>query len=274
MTKIYTKGGDKGQTGLFSGERVSKNNPLINALGTVDELNSVLGIARSDLHRYEDHARHGIKANKSYIEYAEREVDIRPRGINGPKMFDSERYGEAQAGLTHYREQVAGIERLAPMLHNIQLELFELGAELASGQPGQGRITDDQITRFEQWIDELTAGLPELKNFILPTGHPVAAHLHLARTVSRRAERAIVAAWDEDSDHGGTGVPAGGNSTEGQPVPGTATGEDAHATNRRFDPVVVRYMNRLNDLLFVLAREANRIFSVADEEWHSPKSST
>jgi cob(I)alamin adenosyltransferase len=176
MTKIYTKGGDKGQTGLFSGERVSKSHPLVNTYGTVDELNAVLGVARS-LHQHSD--------------------------------------------------------RLSEILAILQRELFDLGADLASGKPQPERISEVRVERLESYIDELTAGLPELRNFILPTGHPVAAHLHQARTVCRRAERLAVAAQPEAS----------------------------------FDLVLIRYLNRLADLLFVLAREANRVYGVEEERW-------
>ena len=178
MTKIYTKGGDKGQTGLFSGQRVSKSDPLVHAYGTVDELNSVLGLARS-LHSRQD--------------------------------------------------------RLAEILHRLQTELFEAGADMASGAAGAGRIDEAHVTRLEGYIDELTAGLPELTHFILPTGHPVAAQLHQARTVCRRAERLAVAAIDSEQ--------------------------------ARFDMVIIRYLNRLADLLFVLAREANRVYGMQDELW-------
>jgi len=187
MTKIYTKGGDKGQTGLFSGQRVSKSDPLVHAYGTVDELNSVLGLARS-LHSKQD--------------------------------------------------------RLAEILHRLQTELLEAGADMASGAPGPGRIDEAHVTRLEGYIDELTAGLPELTHFILPTGHPVAAQLHQARTVCRRAERLAVTAYEHGSADGG----------------GTA----------RFDMVIIRYLNRLADLLFVLAREANRVYGVQDEQWMKP----
>lgn len=176
MVKIYTKTGDKGETGLFSGARVSKSHPLVHAYGTVDELNTMLGQARS-LHAVDD--------------------------------------------------------RLGAMLRLIQHELFSVGADMAAGKPGPGRITEAQVSRLEEYIDELTAGLPELRNFILPTGHPVAAALHHARTVCRRAERLAVGVIGE----------AG------------------------FDPVVIRYLNRLADLLFVLAREANRIYEIEDELW-------
>jgi cob(I)alamin adenosyltransferase len=176
MVKIYTKTGDEGRTGLFSGERVSKDHPLVNTYGTVDELNSVLGITRA-LHTRDD--------------------------------------------------------RLGAILRLLQSELFNLGADLASGDPQPKRIAERHVARLEEYIDDLTPALPELRAFILPTGHPVAAQLHLARTVCRRAERLAVAA---------------------QPDAG-------------FDYVLVRYLNRLADLLFVLAREANRVYAVAEEPW-------
>ena len=166
--KIYTRGGDKGKTSLFSGERVSKASPLVEAYGTVDELNSVLGVARA-LHEHND--------------------------------------------------------KLAAIMHQLQCELFECSATLAAGKPDDPRVSDDDVANMEQWIDELTAEMPPLTNFILPAGHPVSAALHHARTVSRRAERLAVSAFE---------------SEEG-----------------RFDAVALRYLNRLADLLFVLARVAN-----------------
>jgi cob(I)alamin adenosyltransferase len=256
--KIYTKGGDKGQTGLFSGERVSKNDPLINALGTVDELNSVLGVARAFIAQE-------WNLNPAFDEIEEAIAELIP-SLNSPDIATlalattDERMRAIALRFGGDWNDLVDFVSLDEWLHTIQLELFELGAELASGQPGAGRITDAQIERFERWIDELTAGLPPLKNFILPTGHPVAAHLHQARTVSRRAERMIVAAWDATKHEVGQGA---------GPVQ-----DSEQVTATRFDPVVIRYMNRLNDLLFVLAREGNRVFGVADEEWHSPQSAT
>jgi len=209
VTKIYTKGGDKGETGLFDGTRVSKNHPLVNAYGTVDELNSVLGIARA--------------WNK--------ESAYRSKGADALSLSLSESISWPPKPKVLSKEYL----RLEEMLHTIQVELFELGADLASGDPVPKRINDGQVERFEQWIDELTAQLPELKNFILPTGHPVAAALHQCRTVSRRAERMIIAARE----------------------------------SCELDAVVVRYMNRLADLFFVLARYANFVYGVEDEPWKS-----
>ncbi len=174
--KIYTRGGDKGQTSLFSGERVSKASPLVNAYGTVDELNSVIGIVRS-LHNKPDH--------------------------------------------------------LAEILYQIQNDLFGACADLASGQPDAKHITEDHILSYEDRIDDLNTRLPELTNFIMPTGHPVAAQLHHARTVCRRAERLTVAA----------------------------------AKEVLLDRILIRYLNRLADLLFVMAREGNRVHGEREEYW-------
>lgn len=176
MVKIYTKTGDRGQTSLFSGDRVSKSSSLVNAYGTVDELNSILGVVRA-LHKKPDH--------------------------------------------------------LAEMLYQLQNELFELGADLASGLAIPQRITDKQVHRLEEWIDDLSSNLPELKGFILPGGHIVAAHLHQARTVCRRAERQAVAAM-------GAG---------------------------KLDYVLIRYINRLADLLFTMARWANRSYNGGEDHW-------
>lgn len=181
--KIYTKGGDKGHTSLFNGKRVRKDDALVEAYGTVDELNSVLGLAR------------GIHAQAD--------------------SFDS-------------------------ILDALQSQLLELGATLACGNPNAApRISDNDIRQLELWIDQLQGGLTPLTSFILPGGHATAGALHVARTVCRRAERAAVAVQDL----------------------------------QMFDPIAIRYLNRLADLLFVLAREANRLHAVDDIKWQKKDAS-
>lgn len=177
--KIYTRTGDRGDTSLFGGQRVPKDALRIEAYGTVDELNSVLGIVRAD--------------NK------EPEID----GI----------------------------------LDDIQRELFDLGADLATPRSANTklvkRIQPRDAQRLEKLIDRLDAQLKPLKTFILPGGSPVASRLHFARTVCRRAERAVVRlSRNED------------------------IGED-----------VTVYLNRLSDLLFVLARYANLRAGVPETTW-------
>ncbi len=183
--KIYTKTGDAGETGLFGGTRVSKASAKVSAYGDVDELNSVLGLAR-----------------------------LSP--IDEP--HDA-------------------------LLAAIQSELFDLGAELASRagkDPGVAKIDDARIEELERAIDRAESELTPLTSFILPGGTHAAAHLHLARTVCRRAERSVVALAQTD------------------PV----------------RPEVLRYLNRLSDLLFVLARLANARGGVPDVRWEGRKTSS
>lgn len=176
--KIYTKTGDAGQTGLFGGPRVAKDHARIEAFGTVDELNSALGMART---------------------------------LAGAEPFDS-------------------------LLRQIQCELFELGAQLATPGDSQERITREHVGTLETAIDELEATLEPLTSFILPTGTPLAAEFHVARTVCRRAERRVVTLASRLE----TTIPAN----------------------------AIEYLNRLGDLLFVLARAANRQAGLADDPWH------
>ncbi|MDR1077271.1 MAG: cob(I)yrinic acid a,c-diamide adenosyltransferase [Propionibacteriaceae bacterium] len=124
---------------------------------------------------------------------------------------------------------------LAPVLAIIQQELFDLGADLANpwtptpdpNQPAL-RVLPQQVARLEAWCDQFSADLAKLRSFVLPGGCPVGAHLHLARTICRRAERV---AWRAAAEHG---LAAGG-----------------------LNPEALTYLNRLSDLLFILARTAD-----------------
>ena len=172
LNRIYTRTGDDGTTGLASGGRRLKSDIRVEAIGTVDELNGAIGIARLSTS------------------------------------------GEADA-----------------MLSRIQNDLFDLGADLAAPETGEPlgyerlAIVDSQVDRLEAEIDRMNDRLEPLKSFILPAGHAAAAHLHLARTIARRAERIMVAL----------------SKTQGELVSGPA----------------LRYVNRLSDHLFVAARIAN-----------------
>ena len=124
------------------------------------------------------------------------------------------------------------------LLEQIQRDLFDIGAELASPDPVQSKTVWEgsaRIAALEAAIDERQAELPPLKAFVLPGGTPVAAGLHLARTVCRRAERRVV--------------------------------QFATCSPRRPDQILV-YLNRLSDLLFVLARQANHRVGRAETLWH------
>ncbi|MFN4354219.1 cob(I)yrinic acid a,c-diamide adenosyltransferase [Parvibaculum sp.] len=174
LNKIYTRSGDKGTTALATGERVPKHALRIACYGTVDETNSVIGMAR--LH-------------------------------------------------------TATLPKLDAMLSRIQNELFDLGADLATPAKDEElgyeplRILDSQVTRLEAEIDEMNEALLPLNSFILPGGSPAAAHLHLARTTCRRAERLV-----------------------------TALMESPH---EMVNEAGLCYLNRLSDFLFVAARHAN-----------------
>lgn len=173
LNKIYTKTGDDGTTALGSGERRRKSDLRIEAYGTVDETNSVVGLIRLQT------------------------------GQSAPEV-----------------DQVLG---------RIQNDLFDLGADLATPDTGEDlgyeplRITDAQVTAIEQAIDVLNAELKPLRSFVLPGGSPAAAYLHLARTVSRRAERLMVEL----------------------------------GAREQVNPAAVRYMNRLSDYFFVASRYLN-----------------
>ena len=170
LTRIYTRGGDGGETSLGDGSRVPKQDLRVAAFGTVDEANAAIGLAR--LH-------------------TEGEIDA--------------------------------------ALARIQNDLFDLGADLCTPEAGTRgaqalRILPSQVARLEQEIDRHNAELKPLDSFVLPGGSPAAAHLHLARTVVRRAERLVA----------------------------ELAGQQA------LNPEALKYLNRLSDLLFVLSRHANQ----------------
>lgn len=188
--KIYTKTGDAGETGLFGNVRVSKDHLRICAYGTIDELNSVLGLARITLEELNSKVQ---------------------------------------------RSEGRAIEK---DLERIQNELFVLGAELATpaGQKlwAEG-ITEAAAQALESRMDEMEKLLSPLKNFILPGGTLASAHLHLARTVARRAERELVSLHRVEPQR----------------------------------PTLIQYVNRLSDYFFVAARFCNHLQSVQDVPWIS-----
>lgn len=172
--RIYTRSGDKGTTSLVYGSRVAKDDIRVEAYGTCDEVNSMIGTAASFLH------------------------DVT---------------WEEKASFLH-------------TLHTIQTILFHVGAELATPKDREvaWKLKQSHIDDLERAIDAWDEDLPQLQNFILPSGHPVSAMLHTARTVARRAERAVVTMESE-------------------------VGE--------VNPLVISYLNRLSDALFVAARYVN-----------------
>jgi cob(I)alamin adenosyltransferase len=179
--KVYTRRGDRGETDLFGGMRVAKDDLRVEAYGAVDELNAFVGQARAA-------SRHG---------------DVRS------------------------------------LLRGVQSTLFDLGAYLATPDPGRREksaipVPDDEDVRdLERSIDAFEGELEPLRSFVLPGGTPASSALHVARTVCRRAERRAVALDRE----------------------------------QKLEPVALRYLNRLSDLLFVMARLENRRAGEADVAW-------
>ncbi|MBP2229456.1 cob(I)alamin adenosyltransferase [Azospirillum agricola] len=180
LTRIYTRGGDAGETSLGDGSRVPKHDRRVAAYGTVDEANAAVGLARL-------YTGTGSMGNRPEI--------------------------------------APGIDA---MLGRIQNDLFDLGADLCTPEEPDPkhpplRVLQSQVDRLEAEIDAMNADLAPLTSFILPGGSPAAAHLHLARTVARRAERLM-------TDLAGH-----------EPV----------------NPAALKYINRLSDHLFVLGRVVN-----------------
>jgi cob(I)alamin adenosyltransferase len=185
--KIYTRTGDEGETSLFGGGRVRKDDVRVEAYGEVDELNAAVGLAIASL----------------------------------------ESMGSSES-----------VERL----RRVQEDLFAIGAHLATptgSRRGEAAATHlpplplARIAEMEQWMDAAEERLPPLKTFILPGGSETAARLHLARTICRRAERRVCHLGESEG----------------------------------IAPEILVYLNRLSDLLFVLARLANVVEDREDIPW-------
>lgn len=182
INRVYTRAGDDGTTALVGGQRVPKDSPRIDAYGTVDELNSTIGLVLA---------------------------------------FDP-------------------VEALVDPLTTVQQVLFNLGSRLALDPSDSDRIQlppieEHHVRTLEGWIDAWNDELPALKSFVLPGGHPAAAHLHLARTVCRRAEREVL-----------------------------------HLSRQeQVEPLVIAYLNRLSDLFFVASRYQNHVAGATETLWDS-----
>lgn len=184
--KIYTKTGDKGETAIYGGTRVSKASARVESYGTIDELNAFIGSAKSE--------------------------------ISDGKVLSQ--------------------------LKKIQFDLFTVGSEsatpadkmfLANGKPRLPLIiSEKEIEELELWMDDFDKELEPLQFFILPGGGKAATSLHVARTVCRRAERALVFM----------------NETE------------------EVRPELIKYLNRLSDYLFILARYMSKLNDEAEEYWN------
>jgi len=171
---IYTRTGDTGKTSLFGGKRVLKCEELIDVYGSMDELNSWVGLIISEL----------------------------------------------------------SVDHLKELLTKIQTDLFTIGGNLA-GWKSDVSMLSTRVTEMEVEIDAMEKKLPSLSHFILPGGTSAAARVHLARSVCRRVERQVVAL----------------------------------AQKQRIDPSIIKYLNRLSDLLFILARFINKNAHIGEVVW-------
>ena len=175
LTKIYTRTGDKGTTGMADGSRIEKDDMLVNAIGDIDDLNSQLAVLVCHI----------------------------------PETF-------------------------CESVTTIQNELFNVGAELATGK---AMITKDEVNWLENALDALNQSLPPLKEFILPGGGLAAAHCHVARAICRRAERTLVSL----------------------------------SKVRSVNDNLKAYVNRLSDYLFVLARSISKETGASEVYWQSDR---
>jgi len=187
ITRVYTRTGDKGETGLVGGKRVPKDSPRIEAYGTIDELNSIVGLAR---------------------------------------VFNEEKLSEGEA----YRF-------LDSVLRQIEDQLFDLGSELATPpdffREGMYRVSEREVKKLEQLMDECQKELEPLKSFVLPGGGRIGAYLHQCRTVCRRAEREILRL----------------------------------SRVEELNEWSLKYVNRLSDLFFVLSRWISKQTGEAEYLW-------
>lgn len=187
ITRVYTRTGDQGETALVGGKRVAKDSPRIEAYGTIDELNSIVGLARA---------------------------------------FNEERLKRGKAHRS-----------LDEILRKIQDELFDLGSELATpagySYEGMYRVGEKEVKRLEELMDECQKELGPLQSFVLPGGGKIGGYLHQCRTVCRRAEREILRL----------------------------------SRVEEIGEWPLKYVNRLSDLFFVLARWVGKRMGEKEHLW-------
>jgi cob(I)alamin adenosyltransferase len=222
--RIYTRTGDAGETTLWGGQRVSKAEARVEAVGTVDELNAALGLARTYL--------------------TEADLQTLLQTVQS-ELFDL----GADLAAPLSQEEIAEIANCELRIADCRLRdeptrppAAHIGIPMPTSQPANQptkeerqipRLQPDRVAALERWIDGLEAELEPLRQFILPGGAPGAAALHLARTIARRAERRVVALAEVEE----------------------------------INPEALRYLNRLSDLLFVLARVVNRRAGAEEPTW-------
>lgn len=185
---IYTRTGDQGSTSLFGGKRVHKSDKLVDTYGSIDELNSWVGLVVSDLN----------SINKSY------------------------------------RLKKNSIDSTYKILNLIQSDLLTLGSNFA-GWKTDLKDLQSRVYEMEKQIDWYESKLPKLNNFILPGGNSISANIHITRNITRRVERQIVSL--------------------------------NNSSNTKIDSKIIKYINRLSDLFFDMARYINNITKTQEHIW-------
>jgi len=198
-TRIYTKTGDNGSTSLIGGTKVPKSHLRIESYGTVDELNSFIGLLNDQL-----------------------------------ALADA-----AQISPQHPASAPTLFTDIHPFLREIQDRLFTIGASLACDPEKEPKLKipdlkEEDLTALEKAIDQMDATLPPMKSFLLPGGHIAVSTAHVARCVCRRAERSCVRLQEE---------------------------------SLYVEPIVIRYLNRLSDYLFMLSRYTGHLLNAAEIPW-------
>ena len=228
--RIYTKTGDKGSTSLIGGTKVSKGHLRIEAYGTIDELNSFIGLLGDYLTTATSAASHPSIATSP--------ADL-PPGIP-PSAADSANSSTASSAAPSSPAAPSSLFGEAhPLLREIQDRLFTIGSSLACDPEKEPKFAipdlhDTDILLLEKAIDAMDAELPAMKSFVLPGGHPAVSTAHIARCVCRRAERGVVRLQEE-------------------------TGS--------VEPLVLQYLNRLSDYLFQLARFISHRLAIPEIPW-------
>jgi cob(I)alamin adenosyltransferase len=211
-SKIYTRTGDKGTTSLIGGTKVPKSNIRIDSYGTVDELNSFIGLLSDQLNIAAPTAASRVTA---------------PANSSGASFA---------AGPGH---PAPSFTTETALLREIQDRLFTIGASLACDPEKEAKLKipdlkKEDIQKLEEEIDRMNEVVPPMKSFVLPGGHPAVSTAHITRCVCRRAERICV---------------------------------DMLEQGLFIEPIVLQYLNRLSDYLFMLARYTGHQLHAPEIPW-------
>jgi cob(I)alamin adenosyltransferase len=227
-TKIYTKTGDKGTTSLIGGTKVPKSHLRIEAYGTVDELNSFIGLLRDQLSLTQPASSRRQPANVH-----QQPTTTPPTPSSQPTLETIPSQPSPETIDT------TSLETIDTTLLEIQDRLFTIGSSLACDPEKEIKLSipdlrEEDITLLEKSIDQMDSLLPPMKSFVLPGGHVVVSSAHIVRCVCRRAERICVR---------------------------------MHEEGLFVEPLVIRYLNRLSDYFFELARYTGHLLQAREIPW-------